>query len=264
MEAETYSCTCTEVTRPAPPSVYCDIPVGKDTTGNFSLSYKGVAVKTDCNRFVAFRGNGDEVELYDVTGLTLPGCDPLIYRVPVTEDNVHPGDLLLISDCPPQALYVTKTFPELSEKEKNRAKKSVTVEGITPSGQKVTYLSPRRLGDCARYIRIVSVLDACGIKSSDLNEDAIALIAALLCCKPCGNNFTAGILSDTVAANLLNVTLPGGKKGIGQLPLLLALQQSQCLESFILTRALQGRIDEPCPEIPQPGSSTEAKAKRDG
>lgn len=227
MEAENYSCTCTQVARPVPPSVYCDVPIGKDTSGNFTLSYKGVAVRTDCNRYVAFRREEGQTRLYDVTGLTLPGCDALIYRVPVSERNVRPGDLLLISDCPFQALHVTEIQGE-------------RVRGLSSSGEEITFVAPRRLGDCARYIRIISVLDTCGARPGELEEEDIALIAALLCCKPCGTGYGPEVLSSTVAQNLI-----GGLRG-RQLPLLLALRQGECLESFILTRALQGRVDGPC------------------
>jgi hypothetical protein len=231
METETYTCSCTQVARPVPPSVYCDTTIGKDTSGNFTLSYKGVAVRTDCNRYVTFRGEKDQVRLFDVTGLTLPGCDALIYRVPVTD--VRAGDLLVISDCPLQILYVTD-------------KKGERVTGYSSSGSEITFIAPKRLGDCARYIRIVSVLDTCGARSGDLDEDDIALIAALLCCKPCGTGYGAEVLSSTVAQNLV------GSLKARQLPLLLALRQGECLESFILTRALQGRLDEPCKEPETP------------
>jgi hypothetical protein len=231
METETYTCSCTQVARPVPPSVYCDTTIGKDTSGSFTLSYKGVAVRTDCNRYVTFRREKDQVRLYDVTGLTLPGCDALIYRVPVTEQHVRPGDLLVISDCPLQILFVTEIIGE-------------RVRGYNSSGEEITFIAPKRLGDCARYIRIVSVLDTCGAQPGDLEEDDIALIAALLCCKPCGTGYSADVLSSTLAQNLL----PGLKAR--QLPLLLALRQGDCLESFILTRALQGRLDAACKEPP--------------
>jgi hypothetical protein len=239
--------------------MFCDTPVGKDTTGNFTLSYKGVAVRTDCNRFITFRRERERiavekgrekgtvergpvkfgpVKLYDVTGLTLPGCDALIYRVPVTEANLKTGDLVLMSDCPLQVLYLTKD-PD-----------GGSLTGITASGETITYTAPLRLGDCARFIRIMSVLDTCGLDSHEITEDHIALIAAILCCQPRGGGFGLDMMASTIADNLL--TLGDPEEGLdpaivlqrqrhfrGQLPLMLALQQSQCLESYILTRALQ-------------------------
>jgi hypothetical protein len=210
--------------------MFCDVPVGKDTTGNFTLSYKGVAVRTDCNRFIAFRKEEGRVRLYDVTGLTLPGCDALIYRVPVTERDVVPDDLLLISDCPLQVLYVTEVNGDW-------------VTGVTSTGEQITYTAPTRLGDCARFIRIYSVLDACGVEASEMDENQIAIIAALLCCKPCGGaGYAAEILSSTVATDVLGQE---EHKHLRQVPLLLALQQGQCLESFILTQAMQRKIRDP-------------------
>jgi hypothetical protein len=211
------------------PAIYCDVPIGKDVSGNFSLSYKGIAVRSGCeHRFSAFRVENGEVRIYDVTGLTLPGCDGFVYRVPVQSDHVRRGDLLLISECPFQVIFVEEI------------EKSGRVKGITATGDEVKYLPPVRLGDCVRYIRIVSVLDACGAKASEMSEDDIALVAALLCCKPCGGGY------EYTPAVLTGNLLPEFKAG--KLSLLLALQQGQCLESFILTRALQGRIDAPCKE----------------
>jgi hypothetical protein len=224
--------------------MFCDIPVGKDTTGNFTLSYKGVAVRTDCNRFIAFSDYypdqaGEEktagerkgpVRLFDVTGLTLPGCDALIYRVPVTAKNIEPGDLVLMSDCPPQVLYVTHNDPASDE-----------LTGFTAAGEKITYIAPERLGDCARFIRIESVLDLCCEKGKRLNEDEIAFVAALLCCQPCnmpGTGYGSQLISSTVVESMPALAKSGK---LNKLPLLLALQQSRCLESYILTRAFQNQ-----------------------
>src|SRR5438874_415995 len=103
------SCSCTEVTHREPPSLYCDIPIGKDVTGNFALSYKGIAVQSECGRrYSAFRVEEDGVKIYDVTGLTLPGCEGFIYRVPVNAEKVRPHDLLLISECPFQVIFVVQ------------------------------------------------------------------------------------------------------------------------------------------------------------
>jgi len=317
--SQTELCTCTDVAVPNLQSVYCNTPIGRDTTGNFSLSYKGVAVRSDCNRFIAFRGKWEQesaeaqneaskvrveraaelakkageaeaersakaneaakaaragerekaveaakaeaaatkrateaaaaaqaamaaivgklapklinVHLYDVTGMTLPGCDAMIYRVPVTHEHVHPGNLVMISDCPLQVLYVTE----------GPADEGGMLKGFTASGERATYIAPIQLGDCARYTRIISVLDICGMKSEELEEleeDEIAILAALLCCTP-GNR---GLAADFLSSDLANGI--AGRLKV-QIPMLLALQQSQCLESYILTRVLQGKIDEP-------------------
>ena len=63
-------------------------------------------------------------------------------------------------------------------------------------------MPPTRLGDCARFIRIISVLDACGANSEQLKEDDIALVAALLCCRSdCG--YGSQFVPEIVAQNLL-------------------------------------------------------------
>lgn len=232
MIEDSSSCACVDVVRPDAPTAYSDFPIGKDTTGNFTLSYKGIAIRSDCNRYTAFhkRSNrpNERVRLYDVTGLTIPGCDCFIYRVPVKYEHVNRGDLLLISDCPFQVLYV-------------EAKEDDRISGITSSGEEIRYLPPIRLGDCSRFIRIFSVLDAIGPKkATEMDEDEIAFVAALLCCRTSTGDLGKDLLASTIAANVMN--RPGANS---RLPLLLALQQCQCLESFVLTRALEGRIDDP-------------------
>ena len=242
MSAQT-ECACTDVL-PASPAIFCDVPVGRDTTGNFTLSFKGLAVRADCNRFIAFHdANGPEsVRLYDVTGLTLHGCDALVYRVPVTDKCIGKGDLVLIADCPLDVLYVT-------HKEEGPGK-GVTLTGFNARGEQVTYRAPERLGDCGRYVRLVSVLDVIRDKNQPLSEELIVLVAGLLCCKPghsSPGNYSNDFMSSTIVENLL--TSGAGKdpakepvplEAKGKLALLLALQQSQCLESYILTKALQG------------------------
>jgi hypothetical protein len=158
------------------------------------------------------------------------GRDALIYRVPVTAKNIERGDLVLMSDCPLQVLYVTHNDPANDE-----------LTGFTATGEKVVYVAPERLGDCARFIRIESVLDLCCEKGERLSEDEIAFVAALLCCQPCatpGIGFGSQLMSSTLV-EFMPVMQTGGK--LKRLPLLLALQQSRCLESYILTRAFQNQ-----------------------
>ncbi len=126
------------------------------------------------------------------------------------------------------------------------------VKGITASGDEVRYLPPIRLGDCVRYVRIVSVLDVCGMRSTEMSEDDIALVAALLCCRSTGGG------GDDYTPSIIAQDLMGRFRG--KLPLLLALQQGQCLESFILTQALQGRINEPCEQVAPAKSNPKSPA----
>src|SRR5215813_6313001 len=197
MSVENSTCSCTEVTHREPPALFCDIQIGKDLTGNFALSYKGVAIQSDCGRrFLTFRVERDGVRIYDVTGLTLPGCDGFVYRVPVKKEQVRKYDLLLISECPLQVVFVEHIDPNTGR-----------VKGITSSGNEVSYIPPVRLGECASYIRLVSILDVCGMESSEMSEEQIGLIAALLCCKPCGGG-SYDYMPATVAQGWLSPAFP--------------------------------------------------------
>jgi len=212
--------------------MFCDTAVGRDTTGNFSLSFKGLAVRTDGNRFIAFNKNKESVRLIDVTGLTLSGCDALVYRVPVKGENIRKGDIVLISDSPFEVLYITEREDDV-------------LTGFNASGEKITYVAPERLGDCTRYIRIVSVLDVVASEDGVLSEDDIMLVAGTLCCRPSGiagsgsgdysGEFTSSIFIDSVLLKADGSAL----KTRSKLALLLGLQQSRCLESYILTKAFE-------------------------
>lgn len=244
--SQTEACTCTDLSAPALQPVYCPT-VGRDTSGNFSLSYKGMAVRTDCNRFVAFKAKKDHPEdvcLFDMTGLTLPGCDCLVYRVPVTYKQIKPGNFILISDCPFEVLYVTEVSGSTGGSDCDGP-----LKGITASGEVRTVFLPAQLGDCARYTRIFSVLDALGLKPGEMSENEIAFVAAVLCCPPGCRSSSGDFLSALVAEDLSKSLLHGRR-----LRLLIALQQSQCLETLILTRALEGELD-PVDE-PDHGSSS--------
>jgi hypothetical protein len=62
-------------------SVLGGIAIGRDHSGNFRPSLRGVAVCIDKNRFVAL----DNGQLLDVTPLTLDGADDTVYRVPIKD-----------------------------------------------------------------------------------------------------------------------------------------------------------------------------------
>lgn len=225
-------CACTDVLSPSP-VMFCDAAVGRDTSGNFSLSFKGLAVRADCNRFIAFnKSSKDNVRLIDVTGLTLSGCDALVYRVPVKAENIRDGDMVLISDCPFEVLYIT-------------GREGDVLTGFNGSGEKITYVAPERLGDCARYIRIVSVLDVVASEDGVLTEDDIMLVAGTLCCRPGrgagAGDYSGDFTSSVFIENILMKTDKSALKTSSKLALLLGLQQSRCLESYILTKAFENQ-----------------------
>src|SRR5688572_16722444 len=79
--------------------------LGKDTTGYFRPSLKGLAVQTSADgRYVAY--DPDDERLVDVTGLDFQGLANFVYRVPVAVADVKPGDLIITSENPPTAAFV--------------------------------------------------------------------------------------------------------------------------------------------------------------
>jgi len=82
------------------------VSIGQDTSGNFKLSFNGLAVKTPDDRFVAYVKEKEHANdhLLDVTDLTIDGTDNLVFRVPVK--TVKRGDLIITSDTPFIAYFV--------------------------------------------------------------------------------------------------------------------------------------------------------------
>jgi hypothetical protein len=123
--------------------------IGKDTSSNFALSFNGLAVRTLDNRFVVPRlGDDGVVKLIDVTCLTI-AADPQVFRIPVTLEDIKPGDLLVRSDSP-FSLLMVESGPVNGR-----------IEGIDPrSDETVEIVIPdRTLNIPTLLVRVVSLFD---------------------------------------------------------------------------------------------------------
>jgi len=82
-------------------SLFGGASIGKDVSGNFKVSLKGLAVRaTPEGKFVTKDGD----HFLDVTDLTLDGTERFIYRLPVP--SVEPGDVVVMSDTPFATMFV--------------------------------------------------------------------------------------------------------------------------------------------------------------
>src|SRR5262245_13946129 len=106
--------------------------IGKDTSGNFKFSIKGLAVRGGPDgKFIAREGD----QFVDVTDLTFDGGENYIWRVPAEE--LKAGDIIIKSDNPFSALIVTKS------------NHGAHIEGFDPATSTcVEYCPPTNLLNC--------------------------------------------------------------------------------------------------------------------
>jgi hypothetical protein len=121
--------------------------IGKDTSGNFKFSIKGLAVRGGPDgKFIARDGD----QFVDVTDLTFDGAENYIYRLPVEEPK--PRDIIIRSDNPFCALFVTKV--------EHHGAHVAHIEGFDPATNTcVEYCPPTNLLNCRFFVKIVSFLD---------------------------------------------------------------------------------------------------------
>ncbi len=211
-------CAPAEIDHRSPLSI-AGVQYGRDTSGNFALSFDGLAVRTSDNRFVVFKKEEKTpVRLLDVTGFTLATCDEFVYRVPVRTPSA--GQLLLRSDCPFEVVYV----------EEFTGKK---VKGVLASGEEVNYLQPERLGECTQYVRIATALELSG----DEHKLNLGLLTTLLCqrsaCDPLSNAVVGAVISQLVQG-----AEPEERESIAQ-QLLLLTGPTPCIENFFMAKVLR-------------------------
>jgi hypothetical protein len=118
------------------------IAIGRDNSGNFRPSLKGVAVRVEKNRFVAL----DNDRLLDVTPLTFEGADDTLYRVPIRDPRK--GDLIIISDNPLRTLFVQEERTDGH------------LRGLDPINSAVSdYVPTANLLNLKFFIKVLSLLD---------------------------------------------------------------------------------------------------------
>jgi hypothetical protein len=135
------------------------VAIGRDNSGNFRPSLKGVAVRIEKNRFVGV----DNDRLLDVTPLTFEGADDTIYRVPIKDPQK--GDLIIISDNPLRALFVREVFT------------NGHLRGLDPINSTVSdYVPTSNILNLKFYIKIVSLFDE---MVSRTDQDKLLLLSLL-------------------------------------------------------------------------------------
>src|SRR6266496_1420495 len=125
-------------------SLFGTVTIGKDTSGNFRHSFKGLAVRaTTEGKFIAYDGH----EFIDVTNVTIEGGESYVYRLPVKIPQN--GDLIVRSDNPFSVLFVEKVLDE----------HGAHIEGFDPATNTcVEYCPPANVLGCRFFIKVVSLM----------------------------------------------------------------------------------------------------------
>jgi hypothetical protein len=117
--------------------------VSLDTSGNFALSTRGLAVRTSDGRFVAKECSSDR--LADVTNQLVPGIDHFVFRTRV--ETLRRGDLIIVLDDPFSARYVLA---------RERGGQTIFLD---PDCGDVTELIPDHVMFPDAFVRAVSLFD---------------------------------------------------------------------------------------------------------
>lgn len=200
--------------------------IGKDTTGNFKCSLKGLAVRPLANgKFYARDGDG----LIDATDLTIDGSEDFIWRWPVRKPEQ--GDLLIRSDDPFSVIFVENVEDSATE-----------IEGLDPAtSNRVEYCPPTNLLNVHVFVKVISLLDRLPAHIAPAN-----ILPLLLCA-----NKDAGDSSDLLTM-LITMQALGGESGENALlPFFLlqgakgeSLQTLLLLQTFSTGTGLLGHIFE--------------------
>jgi hypothetical protein len=199
-------------------SIFGGVSIGKETTGNIRPSIKGLAVKVADGKFVARDGDG----FFDVGDFVFDGGEKYVFRLPVNEDQVVPGDLLVLSDAPFQALFV-KTI------------KDGTISGLDPtSGAVMEYPPHTNMFGVRFFVKAVSLIENLGSGGTDM-------LPLLLLLGGDGGGMASGESDSSLTTLLLMQSLGGGQNAdISKLLPLLLLKgnKGDGLESLLLMQVL--------------------------
>jgi hypothetical protein len=189
------------------------ISIGRDTSGNFKPSIKGLAVRTPDGKYLV--PDGDHT--LDVTDLTLDNADSYVYRLPV--QHATRGDLIITSENP-LAVFL------IQEETGGGHLKGLNL--ITNTLEE--YVPPTNLLNMRFYIKVVSLLDGLGDGMNVQNllplllltgsngakgNDGLLLLLASSAGKLDSNNLLPLLLlqdssTDGLVALMLAQTLTGG------------------------------------------------------
>src|SRR5215831_10016280 len=135
------------------------IAIGRDNSGNFRPSLRGVAVRVEKSRFVGLDNN----QLLDVTPFTFDNADNVVYRVPVRKPAV--GDLIVTSDAPLRVLFVQVVLD------------NGHIGGLDPtSGADIEYAPTANILNVRMYVKVMSLLDG---MIGNLEHDNLMLLSLL-------------------------------------------------------------------------------------
>jgi hypothetical protein len=201
-------------------SIFGDISIGRETSGNIRPSIKGPAVRIADGTFVAQDGDG----LLDVSGFVFDGGEKFVYRLPVNEQQIERNDLLIISDSPFQALFVKEV-------------KQGTIVGLNPqSSSLIEYVPHGNIFGFKLFVKVVSLIDRLGSSAGDTDLLPLLLLGD-------SDHSTSGDDASPLTMLLLLQTL-GGDRGQSLdmnklLPLLLLKgAKGDGLESLLMLQAL--------------------------
>jgi len=203
-------------------SILNGIKIGKDISGNFKPSFEGLAVRTTADgKF--FSMNKAHKQLVDVSDLTLDGGEAYVYRLPVTKNELKPGDLIITSEENPfRVLFIEQVHP------------NGEIKGLDPSTSLISEYTPQAnlFIDITLYVKVVSLLGG-----FDQDEGAEGILPLLLLGSK-GDNASP----DNPLNTLLLVKALGGKTADKKLLplLLLSGSKSEGLETVLLLHALGG------------------------
>lgn len=196
-------------------SIFGGVAIGREASGNVKPSIKGLAVRVADGNFVARDGDG----LVNVSGFVFDGGDKYVYRLPVNEQQIEPGDLLITSDAPFRSLFV-------------KSVKDGIIVGLDPqSSAVIEYVPPTNMLGVKFFVKAVSLIGSLG------SGAASDLLPLLLMADGSNSMSDAGDGDNGLTTLLLMQTLGGGKSmDINKLLPLLLLKgnKSDGLESLLL------------------------------
>ena len=207
------------------------VAIGQDTSGNFKLSFNGLAVKTSDDRFVAYvkekDPNNDHVK--DVTDLIIDGTDSLVFRVPVKA--VKRGDLIITSDTPFVAHFVS-----------NDGDVNGKINVLDPQGTSTGYTQPANLFRIRFFVKVFTPIPVERLGLGTLGEGDFddKFLPLLFFSDKTDDSLTKLLLLQALGGKSL-----GGNAFEGNTLLLLSLLkggQSDMLQTLLLTQAFEGGL----------------------
>lgn len=175
--------------------LFGNIEFGKYTQGNIKFSIKGLAYRTDSNKFIAFDANNQE--FIDVSDFIIDiDVKQFLYKIPVAIADVAPGDIILNEEQPVFVVSAAGT----------------KIEIISPADKEIkTILAPKNVFGFNYMTKLVDLTNGAFSNMTGASEDT-----------PFGNSLLPLMLmADGNADNILPFLLMNNKDGFNQNNLML-------------------------------------------